>query len=56
MTDLNRLATEDFQGKRVGVAFGDIANRSSGTLSSNELELVRRRILNKLSQSKIFPR
>lgn len=49
--DLNRLAEEDFGDYRATVIFGDILNKT-GTMSTNEFELVRSRIRSKLMGSR----
>jgi hypothetical protein len=52
--DVQRIADETGKGFRVTIIFGNIENKTQGTVSTYEFEMVRDRIKTRLNQSKMF--
>lgn len=52
-SDIVRLAQEDFDRYRVSVMWGDIENKT-GVMPTSDIEMVRRRIKDKLTNSRLF--
>ncbi|MDX2115791.1 MAG: hypothetical protein SFZ24_09285 [Planctomycetota bacterium] len=50
--DVDQMVTEDFQGKRVTVVFGDISNKTS-KMPTTDFEFVRDRLKSKLMDSRV---